>query len=943
FTDATFERLWNRGAGSGTLTISRTLTGENEINTFNGMQVNQRWRLYALDVVTGSTGFIDYWWIKVHYTNDRVYDSYMTSYMKQPIDLSGHTDCNLSFHFWLDAEHGYDYLELRASTIDYANPLAAGWTSLRKYLNGFDSQEMTSTSHSKWWSSGNIDISAFDGQTVYILFLFYGDVTEEREGAYVDNIKVTGNGKSYANDMDTYAETTVDLSGYDNAYLNFVYWLDAEDYFDIFNVSVKRSTDTSWTPILTLNDGYDYWQYDGADPDIMAREWWYTGHLSLDAFCGDSAVKIRFWFKSDDIVTREGMYIDEVEIASIFFFDDMESGAGEWFTYPEQSEWHLVTNRSYSPTHSWWCGNGTTYSNSTDEYLIHSFDLRTAEAATLRFLLTGHLQPGDYFFIGISMDDGENWHYYGGLNGTYAGWWQFEITNLTMYLHKECLVAFNLYTDKEGTSIGYWIDDVTIYGTRDRTPPGQVINLGVESGVEGDSLALVWNANPEIDLSHYRVYRSFASGGPYEFLANASTNSYLDEGLIGETEYFYVVSALDFASNEGPASAEASGITNDTMPPAPVLDVTATDLQTGGKVNVSWLPNNEKDLAGYKIYYSTADFSDASSATYYPLSPVDDAGAVFWEIYGLENNVQYHFAVTAIDKNGNENTSIEKTAIATPTDQTPPLIFIEHPADLSTVNGTVDITVAAGDSSGLAGVWIYINKGDPVNATYDHFLRKWVYQWNTASVPDGEVTIDAEASDIYGNTATDSIIVIKETVESVYHIDLSGHSAGDWAFVSFPIGITGSIQDVLNDATFGDGLTEWSVAKWYDGQTKTWKTYRHGSGANTLSAINNQMGVWLYLTAIGGDMTLTTGLKGYYPGAETQVQLYSGWNMVGYPSGKPLTADLALAGTGATIVSVYSSSAPYVVDHTDLGAVTMSHGNAYWIKVPSDVIWAVGT
>ena len=939
--DDTYQSLWNLGSGSGTLTISRTVVGGNAINAFNGMPVNQRWRLYARDTVAGNSGYIDSWWIKVHYTNSQIYDSYQTSYMKQAVDLSGHTDCKLSFHFWLDVEAGYDYLRVRASTTDYANPLDAGWTTLATYTTSFDSQNTSSQYHiTKWYSSGDIDISAFDGQTVYLMFLFYSDNIYEREGAYVDNIKITGYGKSYANNMNTYAETEVDLTGYDNAYLSFIYWLDAEDYYDVFNVSVKKSTDSSWTKILELNEGYDDFQYDGADPDLMARNWWNTGHLSLDAFCGDPAVKIRFWFRSDGSAIREGIYIDEVEIASIFFFDDMESGAGNWYsTSTAQPNWHLVNNNYYSYDHSWWCGSDATgqYGSSMDEYLIHPFDLRTAETATLRFLLTGHTNANDYFFVGITMDDGENWHYYGGLSGDYPGWWQFEI-DLTQYLHRECWVAFNLYTNKSQESIGYWVDDVSVYGTRDRTAPAQVMGLDVEPGVEGESLALIWNANSEIDLSHYRVYRSLTAGGPYGHVANSSTNSYLDAGLARDTSYYYVVSALDFAGNEGPVSLEASSITNDTTPPAPAQGVEAMDLQTGGVVNVSWLPNNEKDLAGYKLYYSTSNFTDTSGATYYPLSPIDDAGATNWEIYGLENNVAYHFAVTAIDKSGNENTTIEKTAVATPTDQTPPLIIIDHPTNSTEVSGTVSITVTAGDASGITGVRIYINKGLPVNATYDHFLRKWVYQWNTAAFPDCEVVIEAETSDTYGNTATDSVTVT--TVPAPYDICLFNHTAPSWAFLSFPVNITGNIQDILNDAIHGDAGTAWSVAKWYDGQTKTWKSYRAG-GVQTLTTVNNQMGVWIWLTSNGGDKTLTTGVMGYYPQSDVQIQLYAGWNMVGYPSATQRTFSNALAGTGADMVARYISTSPWVEDILLPSDGIMSSGNAYWIHVPADVSWVI--
>lgn len=63
--------------------------------------------------------------------------------------------------------------------------------------------------------------------------------------------------------------------------------------------------------------------------------------------------------------------------------------------------------------------------------------------------------------------------------------------------------------------------------------------------------------------------------------------------------------------------------------------------------------------------------------------------------------------------------------------------------------------------------------------------------------------------------------------------------------------------------------------------------------------------------------------------------------MVGYPSQTAEAANLALAGTGATMVSVYSATSPNITDYTNLAGVTMSHGNAYWAWVSSTIVWNV--
>lgn len=177
--------------------------------------------------------------------------------------------------------------------------------------------------------------------------------------------------------------------------------------------------------------------------------------------------------------------------------------------------------------------------------------------------------------------------------------------------------------------------------------------------------------------------------------------------------------------------------------------------------------------------------------------------------------------------------------------------------------------------------------------------------------------------------------------EPPYEIDLAGKPANGWSFTSFPVQVSGHIETVLNDAKTGDGGTDWDVAKWFDGTSQRWMSYRKGTTTNTFSTINNQMGIWLHLTQNTGDEMLTLGVSGSFPSAQVQIQLYAGWNMVGYPSQTPATAFAALAGTNADIVSVYTSSTPYIQDRADLGNVTMTDGSAYWVKVPTDCTWDV--
>ena len=173
-----------------------------------------------------------------------------------------------------------------------------------------------------------------------------------------------------------------------------------------------------------------------------------------------------------------------------------------------------------------------------------------------------------------------------------------------------------------------------------------------------------------------------------------------------------------------------------------------------------------------------------------------------------------------------------------------------------------------------------------------------------------------------------------------FDISLTGFSAGDWAFVSFPdTGVSGNIETILDDSVLGDSGTLWDVAKWYDPQDTAdpWKTYRSGASTNDLVTIDNTMGVWIHLTQNNGDDVLTISVDGAYAGGNVNINLYTGWNMVSFPSATPSTA---LPGV-ADNMAYYNGGATYLVTDAAPGSVLMTEGNAYWIHVTSDVVWSV--
>jgi hypothetical protein len=136
---------------------------------------------------------------------------------------------------------------------------------------------------------------------------------------------------------------------------------------------------------------------------------------------------------------------------------------------------------------------------------------------------------------------------------------------------------------------------------------------------------------------------------------------------------------------------------------------------------------------------------------------------------------------------------------------------------------------------------------------------------------------------------------------------------------------------VLNVLSSIEG--QWDVVKYYNGTTKTWKTFRIGSSVNNLFNIDHTMGFWLHTF-----MNCSLTVSGQEP-ASTNIVLYAGWNLVGYPSQTERNVAVALWGTSADRVEVFLPESPYIQEAGP--AQIMNSGEGYWIRVPADTVWIV--
>ncbi len=93
----------------------------------------------------------------------------------------------------------------------------------------------------------------------------------------------------------------------------------------------------------------------------------------------------------------------------------------------------------------------------------------------------------------------------------------------------------------------------------------------------------------------------------------------------------------------------------DIIPPSVPKGLVATPGKKGGEVLLTWTPNTERDLAGYKIYYSHDSTGFNGTEANEGPSPIPVSAIDTFKVTGLIGGKTYRFAISAIDVSTNES------------------------------------------------------------------------------------------------------------------------------------------------------------------------------------------------------------------------------------------------------------------------------------------------
>ena len=153
-----------------------------------------------------------------------------------------------------------------------------------------------------------------------------------------------------------------------------------------------------------------------------------------------------------------------------------------------------------------------------------------------------------------------------------------------------------------------------------------------------------------------------------------------------------------------------------------------------------------------------------------------------------------------------------------------------------------------------------------------------------------------------------------------------------WNFISSPLILGNStLPNALND--LAGGQVQWDRVMTY--RNGTWIQYNRNwpKDMNSLTSIDNRMGLVINITSIGDGLICVGGSGSAYP-TTTLVNLRAGWNMMPYPSSTPMTVQQFKAQTGVSVVEDINGNIlpPTYVMHA---------GEAYWVFMNFDTIWTV--
>ena len=487
-------------------------------------------------------------------------------------------------------------------------------------------------------------------------------------------------------------------------------------------------------------------------------------------------------------------------------------------------------------------------------------------------------------------------------------------------------------------------------------------------GISGDPISGAYTGG-----INYDEYRSGGAGDEVSSKASGGTTTYVwtdtsdncavkwissadngtaGTGVWGGTPSRIQVNNLEWTSIDTRSNVHSSirsDIINKTIvwlidhahPDVSVTNPTSGSTVTSSPVNIQW---TKSTYGGTGVYQTKLYYSDNGGDAWYLIDTVGDVTSYSWDISSLQNGAKYNVKVVVYDDSSAHLAGSGESGIFTidvPGQDTEGPVVVSgtqsaepipvNYGDTIWFNATIDDSDHGNsniydaeyfvDSVGANGTGTAMN---PVDGSFDSPTEKVTWS-GVCNWGNGNHTLYIHGRDDPKNWGSFATVT--------FHVNGAPkgvHTYGDsgWNLISFPwMNTPTSITDALSG-------WNWDRAMVYDNQNKVWYTYNTNRDSKYnlgFPQIDNTMGIWVEMSAHGDKSGIGSGT--------TNITLYTGWNLVGYPSSTAQTVSDALNGIPYDIVQTYDNSTGNI-EPLNSGDY-MNPGQAYWIHVTADATWSV--
>jgi fibronectin type 3 domain-containing protein len=183
-----------------------------------------------------------------------------------------------------------------------------------------------------------------------------------------------------------------------------------------------------------------------------------------------------------------------------------------------------------------------------------------------------------------------------------------------------------------------------------------VIDVPEVVSITDKLVVLNWTKGLAADLVGYSIYRSETEVGGYQKISSeiVVSNNYQDNTIDMNKTYYYKISAMDKAGNEGVLSAFCMANTDIEAPAAAGKpSVVGVDIN---EVSLSWTVSDSEDLLGYNVYRCKTEAGEYEKINLELISVNN------YKDVAVENNTKYFYKIAAVDEAGNESVLSENNS-----------------------------------------------------------------------------------------------------------------------------------------------------------------------------------------------------------------------------------------------------------------------------------------